>query len=291
MNWKAPLLAVTLALSPIFGLGAADWEILAGCRLVRGAYADGDSFHVDYRGRDIIIRLYYVDTPETNRQVPSRIREQAEHFGVSEAAVMAFGKTAGDFSADALRSGTFIVHTRWEDARGASRQPRFYGHIIYESNGVELNLATELVRNGLARSYGMKGAPPAWPSSSQIERELDQLENRARIGKAGIYGGESGGESAAVAAPTPWRIDKLTEPDEPEPSALRPAFSAVPSASGDLVSINLADAAGLESVPGIGPVLAQRIIDARPFDSVDDLIRVRGIGETTLERVRSYVQP
>lgn len=59
------------------------------------------------------------------------------------------------------------------------------------------------------------------------------------------------------------------------------------------VDVNRADAEALQELPGIGPALAGRIIDARaqgPFRSVDDLVRVRGIGPATLERLRGRVR-
>jgi competence ComEA-like helix-hairpin-helix protein len=52
------------------------------------------------------------------------------------------------------------------------------------------------------------------------------------------------------------------------------------------VNINSATQEQLESVPGIGPALAGRIIAGRPYESVDDLLRVSGIGERTLESMR-----
>ena len=56
------------------------------------------------------------------------------------------------------------------------------------------------------------------------------------------------------------------------------------------VDVNLASAAELERLPGVGPALAARIVEARardgPFGSVDDLRRVRGVGGPTLERLR-----
>jgi competence protein ComEA len=58
------------------------------------------------------------------------------------------------------------------------------------------------------------------------------------------------------------------------------------------VNINTATAEQLQLLDGIGPKLAQRIIDARerkPFKSVDDLRRVSGIGVKTLDRLRRYV--
>ena len=57
-----------------------------------------------------------------------------------------------------------------------------------------------------------------------------------------------------------------------------------------LVDINAADAEMFMSLPGIGEVLAGRIVEYReergPFASVDDLTNVQGIGTATLERIR-----
>ena len=57
------------------------------------------------------------------------------------------------------------------------------------------------------------------------------------------------------------------------------------------VDVNHASLLELESLPGIGPVLARRIADARPFDRVDDLRRVSGIGRVRMLalRRRAYV--
>ena len=56
---------------------------------------------------------------------------------------------------------------------------------------------------------------------------------------------------------------------------------------------NTATRAQLESLPGIGPMLAQRIIDGRSphgYSRLDDLRRVRGIGERTLARIRGRMR-
>ncbi|MFN3974257.1 MAG: ComEA family DNA-binding protein [Dehalococcoidia bacterium] len=60
-----------------------------------------------------------------------------------------------------------------------------------------------------------------------------------------------------------------------------------------LLDLNTADAQALEALPGIGSVLAQRIVEFRtrygPFTQVDDLLKVQGIGPKTLERLRPLV--
>src|SRR5262245_59278412 len=42
----------------------ARWETLKGCHLMTDKYRDGDSFHVNYSGKEFVFRLYFVDAPE-----------------------------------------------------------------------------------------------------------------------------------------------------------------------------------------------------------------------------------
>ncbi len=64
-------------------------------------------------------------------------------------------------------------------------------------------------------------------------------------------------------------------------------------AANGLININTATAEQLEELPGIGPVLAQNIVDYRtehgPFATVEDLMNVSGIGEARLEELRDKV--
>ena len=55
------------------------------------------------------------------------------------------------------------------------------------------------------------------------------------------------------------------------------------------IEINQATEADLQRIPGVGPTLAGRIFAAKPFTSVDDLRRVKGIGAKTLENLRPFV--
>lgn len=68
--------------------------------------------------------------------------------------------------------------------------------------------------------------------------------------------------------------------------------SASDSFAGGKIDLNRADQATLETLPGIGPVLASSIIQFReeqPFRSVDDLQLVSGIGEKRLAAIREFV--
>ena len=79
------------------------------------------------------------------------------------------------------------------------------------------------------------------------------------------------------------------------PQAPSPTEGAVgPPASGSagLVDVNVAGVVELQSLPGIGPALAERIVEARNearFERVEDLLRVRGIGPGILTKLRPLV--
>jgi len=81
----------------------------------------------------------------------------------------------------------------------------------------------------------------------------------------------------------------------PTAAAPTPPVTVTPSAGvpGALVDLNTATEADLDTLPGIGPVTAQAILDWRTehggFTSVDELLEVSGIGEVTLEELRPLV--
>ncbi|MEP7103525.1 MAG: ComEA family DNA-binding protein [Candidatus Dojkabacteria bacterium] len=55
------------------------------------------------------------------------------------------------------------------------------------------------------------------------------------------------------------------------------------------ININTASAAELDTLPGIGPSTADKIIAARPFESIDDLLNVTGIGDSKFNEIKDLI--
>ncbi|MFC1429530.1 ComEA family DNA-binding protein [Streptacidiphilus sp. N1-3] len=74
-----------------------------------------------------------------------------------------------------------------------------------------------------------------------------------------------------------------------------PGVPGVPAAAGSPLSLNTATADQLDALPGLGPVLVQRIIQYRDqhggFRSVDDLRQISGFGERRLKDLRALLRP
>jgi competence protein ComEA len=107
-----------------------------------------------------------------------------------------------------------------------------------------------------------------------------------------------GHESSALNPPeytiSGWRPPAPAQPKTPDapvsPSAT--PVTNVTSAPTGLIDLNRASAAELETLPGIGPVMAKAIVDYRtktPFRKVEDLTEVSGIGPKRLEAIRALV--
>jgi DNA uptake protein ComE-like DNA-binding protein len=125
-----------------------------------------------------------------------------------------------------------------------------------------------LIANGLARIHGRRAAPPGASSSAAERQKLKDLENQAKQAKLGGWAAN---------------IERSSAPAGSVPSKNARLFPAK-------FDINAATEKELRLIPGIGPVMARRIIDSRPFRSADDLKKVNGIGEKKYDQIRPYFQ-
>jgi len=75
-------------------------------------------------------------------------------------------------------------------------------------------------------------------------------------------------------------------PGQPDGPKLQVQWTTISGSMTGMVEINTASLQQLDEIMGIGLVIGQRIIDARPFSTVDDLIRVSGIGPITLQKMK-----
>ena len=283
-----------------------DWIVLKDCRLIPNSANDGDSFHVSAGEKEYLFRLYLVDAPETDEMTPRRLIDQAKYFNITVPQAIEVGRAAKDFTQEKL-SQPFTVLTHLSDAMGQSRLERFYAFVETK----EGDLGEQLVRNGLARSYGFKTAPPGLTSSRIEVEKLQQFEGEAKRDKIGAWGVNAGrlnvqaqmspafssfvtdgktrsrlaaADSPAVFSPVAKPAASITRSSPVETTGSH-AKEKVPLRN---IDINTATEKELTTVPGIGHVMAARIIAARPFRSADDLKRVSGIGEKKYAQIRPY---
>jgi len=97
----------------------------------------------------------------------------------------------------------------------------------------------------------------------------------------------------ALCAGTWWPLGSTTAPALPDLSAALPARAERPAPPRPGVDPNTADAATLAALPGVGPLLAQRILASRkaqgPFRTPEDLLRVPGLGPARLVGIRPHL--
>lgn len=283
-----------------------NWIVLKDCRLIPNPANDGDSFHVSAGEKEYLFRLYLVDAPETDEMTPRRLVEQAKYFNITVPQAIEVGRAAKDFTREKL-SQPFTVFTHMSDALGQSRLERFYAFVETK----EGDLGEQLVRNGLARLYGFKAAPPGL-ASSRIELEkLQRLEDEAKREKIGAWGVGAGRSNAHPQTPsafssfgadekTPSRSERPDSPtvfSVPKPAGLITRSPVTTNGSHTKektplgrIDVNTATEKELTTVPGIGHVIAARIVAARPFRSADDLEKVSGIGDKKYAQIRPYFQ-
>ncbi|MFO0953261.1 MAG: helix-hairpin-helix domain-containing protein [Isosphaeraceae bacterium] len=148
----------------------------------------------------------------------------------------------------------------------------------------DLNTASseELVAN-------LPGIGPVTARKIIEGRPFAKVEDLARVGVSARLI-ENLRPLVTISAPAPAVPKAAPAAEAPAAKAMEKAkaVAASPAAAGP-VDVNTASAEQLQELPGIGPVAAQAIIAARPFKSVDDLERVRGLGAAKINALRGRV--
>ena len=154
---------------------------------------------------------------------------------------------------------------------------------------IDLNKATQ------AELESLPGVGPATASSIIAARPFNSIEELKNVSGISEARFKEIQKQITVSRPTTATAAKTT-PDQrktastDQSSTRRPA--AAPStapATSARIDLNSADAATLETLPGVGPATARNIIAARPFKSIDDLKDVSGIGDARFQEIRSLV--
>lgn len=177
------LLALPLAAWAQKAPSAKPFQKVENCTWKDDRWNDGDSFHVvtGDEGREIVARLYFVDTPEAETAYRDRIAEQAAYFGISAEQAKDLAHASAAFT-QRLLSKPFTVWTRWRSALGRSALGRVYCIILTESSD---DLNELLVANGLARIYGTKTVLFDGRDSKAYVARLQTLEAEAKQKRLG----------------------------------------------------------------------------------------------------------
>jgi competence ComEA-like helix-hairpin-helix protein len=120
--------------------------------------------------------------------------------------------------------------------------------------------------------------------NAHYQREFEQLYQNANLGVPEFV-------QKAIAQEKQKCAVKSTQP-VPVPSPVSSQISSQTTSPNQLINLNTATKEELDSLPGVGPKLSDRILQARqekPFTSLEDLKRVSGIGESKLQKLAGKV--
>ncbi|HCQ03013.1 MAG TPA: hypothetical protein DIT99_21045, partial [Candidatus Latescibacteria bacterium] len=105
-----------------------------------------------------------------------------------------------------------------------------------------------------------------WPDLASYLVSVDDIESRAGLDFLTVLTDPVEAFVESIRPTVLWPGGGLSSPS-PSPSPVAP-----PPSGSDIVNINTASLEELDTLPGVGPALAQRIMEGRPYSSVDDLL-------------------
>ncbi len=88
----------------------------------------------------------------------------------------------------------------------------------------------------------------------------------------------------------PVRASAVGKPASGEKASSSEHLGKSPPNSTHKIDLNTATKEELESLPDIGPVRAQAIIDARPFSSIEDVMKVKGIKQGVFNKIKDQIR-
>jgi DNA uptake protein ComE-like DNA-binding protein len=129
-------------------------------------------------------------------------------------------------------------------------------------------------------------------SQLQVERSIQIALARAAVHDAALLAAMAAVEGDRAVVHERTRRVGSTSGADAGSAASTPTSSggSVPPAGIRVVDLNTATMAELDTLPRVGPAMAQRIVDARPFAQASELRRVRGVGEATWRQLEPWVR-